>query len=260
MVFSQVDLVLLSSLRTTAETGLYGASRRLAEPLELISAGVGLSLLPVMSRVGAADKGRLARLYRKSVVSLLLVAFPLAFFLMTFARPLVGLLFGPEFAPSAQALAVLGFYLPFIFVFHMGSCVFIALHRQKMNSLIWLGGLAMFFALNAVLIPTAGFLGASWTRLVTAAAVAGASVVIVRRHLGPLGLRPVVAVFVLAAALTAALRLGLEARPLAAAGAFVALFGAGAIALRVVTAEDVRFFKAEILSVLRREPDRLADA
>jgi O-antigen/teichoic acid export membrane protein len=259
LAFNQVDLLLLTHYRTSAEVGLYGAARRLTEPLELVSVGLGLTLLPVMSRVGPDDKARLARLYRKSVVSLLLIALPLSFFLLSFARPLVRLLFGPEFAPAARSLGLLGSYLPFIFVYQMGTCVFIAVRRQQTNSLIWLGGLALCLAANAVLIPASGFIGASWTRFATGVAVGGASAVLVRRLLGPVGFKPVIAAFILAAGLALPLRLLLAESPAIAFTAFVALFAAGAAVLRIVTAEDVRFLKAEVLSVLKREPDRLAE-
>jgi len=258
-VFNQVDLLLVSHYRTSAEVGLYGAARRLTEPLELVSVGLGLTLLPVMSRVGPGDKARLARLYRKSVVSLLLVGLPLSFFLLSFARPLIRLLFGAEFAPAARSLVLLGLYLPFIFVFQMGSCVFIAVNRQQTNSQIWLGGLTLCLAANAVLIPASGFIGASWARLATGVAVAGASVALVRRALGPVGLKPVIAAFALAAGLAVPLRLLLADSPVIAFGAFAVLFAAGAVAFRILSPEDLRFFKAEVLSVLKREPDRLAD-
>jgi O-antigen/teichoic acid export membrane protein len=251
--YARFDLLLISKFWSMKELGLYSAARRLTEPLELIPVALGLSILPVMSHVFAQGKENIVRLYRRALLYMLLAAIPIAVFLMSFAGPVVELLFGKGFQDAGRALVLLSFYLPFIFLWHMGSAVFIAVHKQKTNSLIWAAALVPYLTGNLLLIPRLGFIGASWVRLATGILITVLSISFVKHYLGRLRLGLLARIVLLAAPLIAVSRVFLGSHPAAAFLVFAIPFGAGLWALKIINREDARLAGQSLVRLFRGE-------
>ncbi len=252
VIFTRFDFFLLSQFRTLKEVGIYSAARRITEPLELIPSALALSILPIMSRFFVRGKEDVIRIYRRSLLYLLLVAIPLVVFLMSFSRPIVVLLFGKGFQDAERALVVLSLYVPCVFIWYLGSALFIAIHKQGTNSLIWGTAIVLYLVGDLILIPRQGFMGASSIRLVTGICLTVLSIWFVRRHLGRIDLGFLVRLGLLTLPLAAACRLVLASHPLLSFVVFVAFFAAGIWVLRIINGEDVRFVKETMLRVLKR--------
>lgn len=252
VIFSRFDFFLLSQFRTLKEVGIYSAARRITEPLELIPSALALSILPIMSRFYMQGKDDIIRIYRKSLLYLLLVAIPLAVFLVSFSSPIVVLLFGQGFRDAEQALVVLSFYVPCVFIWYIGSALFIAIHKQKTNSLIWGAAIVLYLAGDLILIPRQGFMGASGVRLGTGICLTLLSILYVKRHLGRMDLGFLTRLGLLTVPLVAASKLVLASHPLLSFLIFLVLFAGGVWTLRIIGGEDIRFAKETTLRVLKR--------
>jgi O-antigen/teichoic acid export membrane protein len=260
IIYAQFDTLLLSRFWTMKEISLYSAARRVTEPLQLIPAALGLSILPIMSQFFARSKDEIIKIYRKSLLYMLLLAIPLSFLLMSFSRPIIAVLFGKEFRNAEQSLVILSCYLPFIFISNIATAVFIAIHKQKTNSLIWAAALALYFVLNLILIPRSAYVGASIVRLATGMFIAILSLHWAARYLGRMDLRFLARIGLLTVPLVAASRLLLASRPVLAFLFFVVLFSGGLFALKILGPEDMLFLKRSVLRFFaRRHRDKAQD-
>jgi len=248
----QFDMLLLSRFWTKAEIGLYSASRRMTEPLELIPTALFFSILPIVSRLNVQDKARLARIYSRALLMMAVAAGFLTGVLSLCAEPLIILLFGTDYRGAAGSLIVLGFYLPFIFIWHVCGSIFIALNKQRFSSWIWFTALLLNIILNLIFIPRYAYVGASLARLGTGMIVAVLGMMCARRLVGPISLGFLFKIGVLAVIPVAVLKFVLPLPAWLAVVLFCAVFGLGLFVLNVLNREELLFFSHQLWS--RRRP------
>lgn len=153
------DIVLVSYLRGTEETGYYSIAVGIADVLLMLPTVVGTVLFPRLS--AAADDGERWRLARR-ILGLMLPATPVALLLvLAAARPLIRLAYGQAFDPAFPAVAWLlpgvGFMaLNTVFMNLFGAC-----GMPPITVLSPLVALVVNIVLNLVLVPVWGFVGAS---------------------------------------------------------------------------------------------------
>src|SRR5947208_2024013 len=100
------------------------------------------------------------------------------------AQPLTPLLLGSQFVPSEPALKILALALGIAFVNNAFIGALNASDRQ--SSFTWAAGWSVVtnLALNLLLIPTFGYLGASWATVATELVLGVVAWVLTRRHVG----------------------------------------------------------------------------
>jgi O-antigen/teichoic acid export membrane protein len=109
--YIQIDVVILSLLATDVALGWYSAASRLYATFLFIPTVLMMAFFPVMSRSHANDPRTMLNIVRKNFDLMLILGVPIGFGLFVLARPLVVLLFGPEFAGSGPVLAIMGIVL-----------------------------------------------------------------------------------------------------------------------------------------------------
>lgn len=165
-IYLRVDQLMLGQIRGDVELGVYSAAVRLAEIWPMLPTTLATAALPgvVAAREAgpAAYAERLRRLY--ALIAALGYLGVLATTLL--ARPLVGLLLGPGYAAAAPTLVVLGWAGLFTGLGVARSAYLTAENLAGLHFLtVLLGGLANV-ALNWLLIPPLGGLGAALASLV----------------------------------------------------------------------------------------------
>jgi len=105
MLNTKVDVLVLSYFWSPLEVGYYKMAQTFARTLLLASDPIYTSIYPELSRLWAASNHRgFARLIKQTTMTLLVLFIP-ATMLLTLSSPkLLGLIVGPEFAPSASPL------------------------------------------------------------------------------------------------------------------------------------------------------------
>jgi O-antigen/teichoic acid export membrane protein len=189
--YAQVAQILVFELRGDAEAGLYGAVRRIYDPVHFLPSTIMATLFPLLvaARVGGRD--RLARLFNTAVDNLLLVSLPGLAIALAGAESIVVTLFGAEFAPAAPALPVLMAAFVLGCLGHLSGYLVITYGLQRRFVLVALAALVFNVAANLVLLPRYGFLAAAWVTLATEVIVLVPSMAMVCRRMGvaPTGVR-----------------------------------------------------------------------
>lgn len=223
------DVVLLGFLATDRQVGLYSAAYRLTFLILSIAASVTAAYLPSFARaIGEREKTR--RLIETSLGTSALVGAPMVAGTVILASPLMTFLFGAEYAEGARALQLLALSVGVVFLYSGVSNVLVTWHRSRL--LAGIRGIAAVgtVALNIVVIPQWGFVGAAAVTLAGEILVAGAGLLTLRRMRLLPSPRPLGAPVVAALCMSAALVLATGAWPVVARVAAGALLYVAALA------------------------------
>lgn len=157
VIYQRLGLVVLPALAGDSVTGWFSAAARIVAALQLAPQALLGALFPLMSR-WSFDK----QLVRAPLI--LSIAFgALAALGITFAAPpLIALIYGARFAPSASALSLLIWGLiPYTFTATV-TLELIATRRERRVVFGNLIGVGVSAAMYVVLVPAFGLIGACW--------------------------------------------------------------------------------------------------
>jgi len=171
LVRGAVVVILLGWLDNTVAAGTFRAALPLARLNELVTANFVLMFTPIVSRLFAQDRiGELAETHRRNTVWVKVLSFPIFATCVLLAGPLVVLMFGAEYAESADVLAVLavGYFVQAAFGLNSRLLKVLGCLRR----VLCLDLLAAVFALALclVLIPRFGAIGAAYAVAASTAA------------------------------------------------------------------------------------------
>jgi O-antigen/teichoic acid export membrane protein len=173
LAYTQIDQVLVYELAGARQAGLYGAANRMLDRALVIPTSILATLFPMIASAFRDDLMRMRGLVQTAAEVLLTATVPFVCLVAVIARPLMVLLFGPQFAEAGAALTI------FMVVFAASGFSFIAgdlvivLGIQRRYIFYALAGLVVNVVLNVLLIPPFGFLAAAWVSLVTEVVVIG---------------------------------------------------------------------------------------
>ena len=154
MLYMRIDVLMLEARGGLEAVGIYGAATRISEAWYFVPTAVAAAMAPSIAAAHERDPvGYLAKV-RRLLGMLAAVALAAAVALSLLSVPIIGVLFGPEFAASAPVLAV-----------HAWAGVFVAL---GVGQGVW----NVCEGLNLFLIPRFGGLGAAFATVVSYAASA----------------------------------------------------------------------------------------
>ncbi len=111
VLYTQVDIVIISLLVNEAGVGWYGAADQLFGTLLFVPTVFITAVFPALSRLYASGSDSAGRLMSKTFDLMLMLGVPIGFGVLVIANNFVVLLFGPEFAPSGPILAIMGIVL-----------------------------------------------------------------------------------------------------------------------------------------------------
>jgi len=171
-LYMRLDQVMLGFLSDTREVGNYAVAVRLSEFAYFLPLVVNASILPGLSALYERDRAGFYEVYDRVVGGFFAAAVLCVIAIFAAAPLLVSVLFGRDFEGAATILQVHILGLPFVFL-AVAQTAWNAVHEQQ-SLAMWraVGGAVINMALNLVLIPEFGALGAA-VATVTAYALAG---------------------------------------------------------------------------------------
>ena len=107
VLYQRLGVLMVSALSGDQQTGLFTAAARVIEPLKIVHLAVLGALLPTLSRLGAQSANG-ARLFKRTFFGLLAISTVIAVAVITFAQPIVALLYSVDYAPSSFDFAGAG--------------------------------------------------------------------------------------------------------------------------------------------------------
>jgi O-antigen/teichoic acid export membrane protein len=253
--YARVGQVFVFELAGAREAGLYGAARRLYEPLGFVPGSIMTTLFPLLVAARAQGAAQIGRLFNTAIDYLLLFSLPALTISLAGPEEIAVTLFGAEFARAGEALPILMAAFVLISVGHLSGYLIITYGLQRRFVLVTLLALGLTVVANLAFVPAHGFIAAVWVTLATEALVVGFSMTMVCRRMGvlPTGVRVarIAASAVVVGALAWALRQA-GAPVVVWAGAAAAAYPLLLLAFGGIRTEDVR-------ALLARRPVTPAD-
>jgi O-antigen/teichoic acid export membrane protein len=174
IIYFKIDVPLLQQICPHAagqscdrEVGWYTLAYKPFEALLFLPFTLRSIVFPVLSIYYKDRADRLGIATEKFYRGLLLLAWPTAIGLFILTGPINGLL---RLYPQSEAsLHILAVGIVFVFLDNTFISALLAMNRQRLFFYVALAGLVFNLALNGILIPTNGYLGASWATVITEA-------------------------------------------------------------------------------------------
>lgn len=162
LIYFRVDAVMLSYMRGSFETGLYGAAYKFLEAIVFIPTALGTALFPVMAKLHTLHIHQIKILYIKSMKIMIFISL-IIFFAYITILPIVIKEFLPNYLPSINAIKILAFAIPFMFL-HVPASSVVLSEDKYLKTIIFLSLIPLSFniLMNLIFIPLYGFIAASW--------------------------------------------------------------------------------------------------
>jgi O-antigen/teichoic acid export membrane protein len=245
ILYFKVDQPILYALRQHVEAGWYAAAYKPFEALLFIPMTLLSVVFPVLSVYFRERPQELADAVSRFFKALLVVGWPIAVGLFMLAHPLTTIFLGSDYANSEPAIRILSLALVLGFVNNAFIGALSASDHQL--SFTWAAGWSLVanVALNLILIPFYGYIGASWATVLTELVLGVAGWILTSRHIGRIPVlqmswRPLLAGIVMGAVLFPLRNLdGVQVVIPIVVGA--AVYAGAALLLRAVTADEIAF-------------------
>jgi O-antigen/teichoic acid export membrane protein len=242
ILYFKVDQPILYAIRGPEEAGWYAAAYKPFEALLFIPMTLLSVVFPVLSVYFRERPNELADAVSRFFKALLVIGWPIAVGLFMLAHPITKMFLYPNSEPALRILAV-ALAVGFVNSSFIGALS--ASDRQ--TSFTWAAGWSLIanVALNLVLIPFFGYIGASWATVLTEVVLGTAGWILTARHIGRIPVfqmswRAIIAGLVMGAVLFPLRNLdGVQIIIPILLGA--AVYGGAALLLRAVTADEVAF-------------------
>ncbi len=179
--YRTTSIIALEHMRSTVELGLFNVAFRLTDNLQVIPVVVCAALLPTFSRYAMHSRTQLLDICADAFRSLFLIGFPIAIGTTVFAKRIILLLFGEEYANATLSLQILIWAIFCFFLSYVLKTLMEAINRQVLWSYALFVGLCVSLGLNVLLVRSGGVLGASLAILIADSAILGMSLYFVSR-------------------------------------------------------------------------------
>jgi O-antigen/teichoic acid export membrane protein len=237
------DTVLLNIYGGDTVTGHYNAAYNLIFSLVTLSNVLNTALYPSLSRQSVTAPETLPLVYERVLRYLMLVALPIAVGGFIVAAPLIGLLFGADYAPAAPLFAILIWVLPLMFLSEFLGYVVVIAGREALVARSIIVSSSINIVANLIFIPLYGVLAAAVITVITEMVLVVQYVWLVRDLLGQMRWSAITRAVLAVVAMAALVYLTRNLPVLATITLGGALYGGLLLAMRVVGPDEATFVR-----------------
>ena len=180
-IYSWVDSILLSLLRSATELGFYVVAFNVVNVLGSMASFLMQALIPSLVN---ADRAEISRLVNRAVYVLVCVGAPLTVGGIVLRNEIVSVLAGSRFAPAATPLAILAATIPVSFLQTALSYTSVSIDRYRPLLIVGVATLGINVVTNLIVIPSFGPSGAASALLGTEVISCGLTYCVFRRLSG----------------------------------------------------------------------------
>jgi len=245
IAFFKIDIVMLSLYNiNNADIGLYSASVKLIEVLNVIPAIIVGGVFPIMASLLQKSKDELVKIFSKVFQILIIIVIPVIVITTFLSEELINMIYGSAYAGSENALKILIWTSLFIFPNFILLNLIIVLNRQRLNMMFSFSCLLLNIILNIFLIPRYGFIGASYATVATDMLLFALAASFAVRYFSDLGfiksiLKPILCGIALSIIIFSIQRLNIALITSIAVLSYILLL----FASKTLTFEDIRQFR-----------------
>lgn len=162
LLYFRIDAIILSYLKGSVETGLYGAGYKFLEAVVFIPAAFSAALFPALAKLHEDNKSEMKKIYFKSI-RLMFIAGILIAAVYILILPVLIKMFLPGYMPAIDVIKILSFSIPFMFIATPGVQVLFS-SEKYLKTVIGFSLFTVSFniILNLVFIPQFSFIAAAW--------------------------------------------------------------------------------------------------
>jgi O-antigen/teichoic acid export membrane protein len=188
---AQLDTALVGLLQPAAAVGIYSMAYRPLGPVYWLPRVVMQAAFPSFARLASVDREALGRAFSSSLRLMWLISLPMALCVCAYARPVIAILAGPEFAAAAVPMRLLAWIVSLSFLSFQFRFVLTALGRAQAYVRLAVPVLLLQVCLELAFISRWGYLGACAGLLVGEVTFAVAGLILcLRSGLGAIEWRP----------------------------------------------------------------------
>ena len=167
IVLTKSDLVMLSKMQTMAAVGIYGASVKIIDFLDIFATSALGAMLPFMAARWSQSSTSALRNYQQALRVFIVLGMAVTVGVFMLSGDIVALVFGAGYQATIPPLRILIWALSFNFLSGPVG-LFLVVSRERLFNVIpyALGVTALSVALNLFLIPRYGYIGASGVRVI----------------------------------------------------------------------------------------------
>ncbi|TYT63646.1 flippase [Natrialba swarupiae] len=167
-MLTRTDTLMLGYFRSSHEVGLYSSAYPLASGMLLVLSSFGFLYLPLASRLDADDeRAEVESIYELTTKWIFIITFPLFLTFVVFPGDVLTIVFGADYREAGLALSILaiGFFTSATFGRNRETLSALGFTTAIMAA----NGVAFLIniALNLLLIPRYGFMGAAVTSMLS---------------------------------------------------------------------------------------------
>ena len=153
VAYGQIDILIISALINSTQVGWYSSASRLFGTLMFFPVIFTTAIFPSITRLHKHSPNELPYIIQKSFNLMLVLSMPIGLGLLVIAKPLVALLYGASFAPSAPILALLGLVIIPTYQNILLGQFLTSTDRQNGWTIVMLGATAATLPLDIILVP-----------------------------------------------------------------------------------------------------------
>jgi O-antigen/teichoic acid export membrane protein len=160
-VVLRADSIVIGAFEGAREVGLYTAAYALVTGAVMLPWMVSVAVFPRLSSTFRRDRRAFERAWERSGRLTLLLGLPAALLATILAGPIVERIYGDGYAPSAEVLAILVWWIPLVTLSALCAALLRAADREwTLAGLVGAGAILNVTA-NLVVVPAHGMVGAS---------------------------------------------------------------------------------------------------
>ncbi|OGG11078.1 hypothetical protein A2Z00_01700 [Candidatus Gottesmanbacteria bacterium RBG_13_45_10] len=168
LLYFKVDTIMLSLMRSPAEVGIYGLSYKLLENILMLWGLYMASIFPLWSKYFThSDYQKYKRLLRDTLIVLFGLSLITIFCGYAFTPFIMRILGGSKFFSSMQPFKILILATPFFFLNSIFFYIILSFGKTKYLILPLVVSLAINILINLYAIPRYGYIGTSYTTVIT---------------------------------------------------------------------------------------------
>lgn len=162
LIYFKIDSLLLSYIKGSYDTGIYGISYKFLEAIVFVPTVVGIAFFPMLAKLHEVSSPEVKKVCRQIFKSMSAVGL-LTLVVYLLVLPLIIKTFLPQYLASINAIKILSLSIPFMFIHIPLSQVLLSSDKYLKGVIALSVGNVLFnIILNLIFIPGFGYLGASW--------------------------------------------------------------------------------------------------
>jgi len=158
-VFAYADTLVLTLLRSLTEVGFFTVAQPLAGMMHILPKSLSVVIFPLSSELHALRDSRLVDGVKRVQKYLMAAMLPVGLVIVVFAKPIINILFPPEYAVAAPLLQLLTVAQVLNAVATVNHSILLGVGRPKAFAMVMVGGAGTLILLDLALAAPMGLVG-----------------------------------------------------------------------------------------------------